>query len=341
MLSHNAAFHCVEGRLVMYGGRSREKFGVYLSQKHERGIMRWEAIRSPTTKSRWTWLKHSKRLVVRGNHTGCIERRKTIYPMCEFDGRLSVVAANDGSELLYARANTKSKGGGRSVQVARSSDGGRSWGAFELIRFEGAEALNISTTRSRGRDRGKKLLEYNGWHLPMSVDGTRRGDYWLAEIYVFVVHTSPPSAARPLTAIFPATFAPRALHDTAKSIYSNVSGILQGGVFVSESHDGVVWTMPSMLLRSEAVLCWDKTVRTTDHPAGLWRDANGGVHLQLEIDVDLWHDQFTSRRDALVAYNVTKPHQCTYPLEEAVKGGGSSFEEAVKAWELRFIDSDS
>ena len=32
MLSHNAAFHCVEGRLVMYGGRSREKFGVYLSQ---------------------------------------------------------------------------------------------------------------------------------------------------------------------------------------------------------------------------------------------------------------------------------------------------------------------
>ena len=100
VLSHNAAFHCVEGRLIMYGGRSREKFGVYLSQKHERGIMRWEAIRSPTTKSRWTWLKHSKRLVVRGNHTGCIERRKTIYPMCEFDGRLSVVAASDGSELL-------------------------------------------------------------------------------------------------------------------------------------------------------------------------------------------------------------------------------------------------
>ena len=32
---------------------------------------------------------------------------------------------------------------------------------------------------------------------------------------------------------------------------------------------------------------------------------------------------------------------CAYPLEEAVKGGGSSFEEAVKAWELRFIDSDS
>ena len=51
------------------------------------------------------------------------------------------------------------------MQVARSSDGGLSWGAFELIRFEGADALNVSKTRTNGRDRGKKLHEYNGWHL--------------------------------------------------------------------------------------------------------------------------------------------------------------------------------
>ena len=53
---------------------------------------------------------------------------------CEFDGKLSVVL--EGQLLLYARANMDRETGGRHVQVARSADG-RTWAAFELIRFEG------------------------------------------------------------------------------------------------------------------------------------------------------------------------------------------------------------
>ena len=56
-----------------------------------------------------------KRVVLRGSHAGCIERRdrtRLVWLMpntCEFDGRLSLVPFN-GSLLLYARANMASHG---------------------------------------------------------------------------------------------------------------------------------------------------------------------------------------------------------------------------------------
>ena len=63
-----------------------------------------------------------KRIALRGSHPGCIERRdrkRMIWLMpntCEFDGRLSLVSALNGSLLLYARANMAGHGQ-RFVQV--------------------------------------------------------------------------------------------------------------------------------------------------------------------------------------------------------------------------------
>ena len=53
---------------------------------------------------------------VPGDHGGCVERRATFGGLCEFDGRVSL-ALFKGRLLLYARANTNPRGGGRWVQV--------------------------------------------------------------------------------------------------------------------------------------------------------------------------------------------------------------------------------
>ena len=84
-----------------------------------------------------------KRMVLRGSHPGCIERRdrtRLVWLMrdtCEFDGRLSLVSFN-GSLLLFARANMASHGQ-RFVQVTRSRDDGRTWASFEPISIAGYE----------------------------------------------------------------------------------------------------------------------------------------------------------------------------------------------------------
>jgi hypothetical protein len=84
-----------------------------------------------------------KRMVLRGSHPGCIERRdrtRLVWLMrdtCEFDGRLSLVPFN-GSLLLFARANMANHGQ-RFVQVTRSRDDGRTWASFEPISIAGYE----------------------------------------------------------------------------------------------------------------------------------------------------------------------------------------------------------
>ena len=64
---------------------------------------------------------------------------------------------------------------------------------------------------------------------------------------------------------------------------------------------------------------------TADHPAGLRRDAHGGVHLQLEIDVGLFANRNETRDDLHFAGGdggAKWPHQCTYLLEapERIRG---------------------
>lgn len=77
-------------------------------------------------------------LIIDGSQKTCYEKRPLGFGSmaCEFDGKLSVVRWR-GQLLLYARANMDRETGARHVQVARSADDGRTWAAFELIRFEG------------------------------------------------------------------------------------------------------------------------------------------------------------------------------------------------------------
>lgn len=73
------------------------------------------------------------RRVLRGKHTGCIERRVDFAPRCEFDGRFSL--AKIGSEwFVYARANLNPLGGGRFVQVTTTKDFDK-FSPFRLIQF--------------------------------------------------------------------------------------------------------------------------------------------------------------------------------------------------------------
>ena len=51
---------------------------------------------------------------------------------CEYDGRFSLASLR-GADLLYARANTNPKGGGRAVQVATRQ--GAAWGALRALSF--------------------------------------------------------------------------------------------------------------------------------------------------------------------------------------------------------------
>jgi len=81
------------------------------------------------------------RLILKGNHPGCVERRHPALAkqlragFCEFDGRLSLVK-HHGQLLLYARANPATHGQ-RFVQVSRSFDGGTTWSSFKLIKIDG------------------------------------------------------------------------------------------------------------------------------------------------------------------------------------------------------------
>ena len=59
--------------------------------------------------------------------------------ICRYDGKMSLAELR-GTYFLFARANTKAEGGGRSVQVASSASPMGPFGPFRLLRFEGYDA---------------------------------------------------------------------------------------------------------------------------------------------------------------------------------------------------------
>ena len=77
---------------------------------------------------------------------GCVERRATHAPDCEFDGRFSI-ARLGGDWLLFGRANMAAGNpnaniragnfGGRHVQMTRSQSIEGPWRQFRLLQFEG------------------------------------------------------------------------------------------------------------------------------------------------------------------------------------------------------------
>lgn len=106
-------------------------------------------IRFQRSISGWPLQWHRSLPLLRGDHVGCVERRATIrlggrdhptHGACEFDGRLASVLVR-GTLYLFARANLRSEGGARHVQVsslATSSArfGRREWSPFRLLRFD-------------------------------------------------------------------------------------------------------------------------------------------------------------------------------------------------------------
>ena len=184
-------------------------------------------------------------VVVSGRHPGCIERFGDWYPVCRFDGMLST-ANLFGVLYLYARANTRDAGGGRSVQVVRSADGGENFGPFELVSFACGNAV-----AERGRH--ANTTDYNGflyrdpaaatsWHIVEIY-------YWMAEAVGDGVH---------LVALFPATY-----------VLGGNWGDMRGGIFACWSTDGMHWSMPMKLLDSEVHKRFDMrgwSARTADHP---------------------------------------------------------------------------
>ena len=222
-----------------YGGRDRAS---KLSRRGnsaaaERGIYRIHSLPLPATplKDRWDdpwngetryWSNATRmwagaRLVVNGSQPGCEERRRFWYPVCEYDGRLSVASLR-GATLIYARANTRQLGNGRHVQVARSPDGKGSWGPFSLVTFACGKLKVERGPSGRKRIPDARNLDYNGIDF---------GSWAIKDIYYFAVS---PNGHDQLTALFPATF----------TVAGEQGGALQGGVFVAFSSDGVAWSTP-------------------------------------------------------------------------------------------------
>ena len=140
LMSHNAAFHCADDRiLVAYGGMAHTKDQDDW-QGNDVGIVRStaDATQEPL---RWS----TPALAVSGDKSnGCVDE---LAPrLCEYDGKVSVVVFK-GRVLLFTRSNLSPHGGSRYVQVTRSAAAGEAaagwsaraagWSAFEQVRIRG------------------------------------------------------------------------------------------------------------------------------------------------------------------------------------------------------------
>ena len=112
LMSHNAAFLCVHGRmLVAYGGMTHTADQPDW-QGNDVGI-----VRSVADAAAWPLRWSTPQLSISGDEaaTGCVDENAE-STVCEYDGKLSVVAFR-GSVLLFTRSNLSPAGGARHVQV--------------------------------------------------------------------------------------------------------------------------------------------------------------------------------------------------------------------------------
>ena len=141
-MSHNAVVHCLRERtLVAFGGMAHAPDSADW-QGNDLGIWR---ITAPAMLPPLAW--SAPQLVLTGdpNTTGCVDVVRE-GPSCEFDGKLSVVRFRR-STLLFTRSNLAPSGGGRHVQMARSTDGIHGWDSFQQLQIagvtHGAPEVNI------------------------------------------------------------------------------------------------------------------------------------------------------------------------------------------------------
>ena len=83
------------------------------------------------------------RLMLQGDHAGCVEGRPGFHKSCEFDGRFSLIHFRNRF-ILFARANMPVVQAGveglppsyaRAIQMTHSSDL-NSWSPFQLIKMK-------------------------------------------------------------------------------------------------------------------------------------------------------------------------------------------------------------
>ena len=77
-------------------------------------------------------------VVIDGRHPGCLEVFNRYAPVCFYDSKMSLTRFR-GRYLVFARANTVDRGGGRFVQVAQSTadDPAGPYGPFGMISIDG------------------------------------------------------------------------------------------------------------------------------------------------------------------------------------------------------------
>ena len=131
-IAHNfGAMFVASGVLFGAGGESKKRkyFGEY------EGISLFTAAsRQVALQGMPSW--GSTLGVIRGEHRGCVENRRTFHHRCEFDGRVSLAAV--GKLLfMYVRSNIHRVQGGRYVQVTQAKSPTGPWSEFTLVSFEG------------------------------------------------------------------------------------------------------------------------------------------------------------------------------------------------------------
>mmetsp|Transcript_58135 Transcript_58135/g.131734 ORF Transcript_58135/g.131734 Transcript_58135/m.131734 type:complete len:395 (-) Transcript_58135:190-1374(-) len=139
--AHNNAPICIENHtLQILGGQDRN--GTHHSKPwngiftQTSGVGRVTADITDLNPNEWEW--EDRGIVFDGDSkkNNCFEvfNKGT----CLFDGKFSLVRYR-GQLLIYGRANMKVGGGGRWAQVAKSSDGGKTFGHFELVKMPGVD----------------------------------------------------------------------------------------------------------------------------------------------------------------------------------------------------------
>lgn len=345
-VAHNAAWLCMGDKMagdemfVGYGGRDRSNAASASSS--EVGVSRVAvpvssalllhgiAMRAATTAPHATvhdgeldergWqaalrqadprLLWRRELQFNGSHPGCDERRDFWGPVCEFDGRLSVVVHRPtGRVLLYARANTRRLGNGRHVQVTSSADGRSNWGRFEHIRFACGRPVEQpapqtrayeSTFRTKGLTRAKLAPKYAGGRV--DVNGIDFGSWRIIDIYFVAVDWHEELGW--LTSLMPITYQRRG--DAA----------VHGGIFVAHSKDGVVWTSPRRLLGSSVFLDVHGTQRTADHPiATRYSAASERLYAYVQHNTSVMLDDAAVQlAEGGALKRRIRPFICRYPL---------------------------
>ncbi len=133
-MAHNLALACVDDVLYAYGGTDTRNGLAELMGAHD-GVYRARVRLEDGA------LIDAER-VLTGKQEGCVEKRLRFAGTCEFDGKMAVLndaRPNRNRMLFYARANTVAYHGGRHVQVTESLDGGKTFGAFQLLEINGVE----------------------------------------------------------------------------------------------------------------------------------------------------------------------------------------------------------